>query len=76
MSDDDPRSNMFNVTPQVRPPTQNGSSGLALMVGALLIAVLAVGYFAIGMPGLQRHEAQAPTRQIDVMIQQQPAAGR
>jgi hypothetical protein len=70
MSDHDPRPNTFNVTPQVPPPTQNSSSGLAFMVGALLIAVLAIGYFAIGMPGLQRHEAQAPTRQIDVTIQQ------
>lgn len=70
MSDHDPRPNTFNVTPQAPPPTQSSSTGLAFMVGALLIVVLAVGYFAIGMPGLQRHEAQAPARQIDVTIQQ------
>jgi hypothetical protein len=70
MSDHDPRPSTFKVTPQVPPPTQGSSSGFAFMVGALLIAVLAIGYFAIGMPGLQRHEAQAPARQIDVTVQQ------
>lgn len=69
MSDHDPRPNTFNVTPQVPPPTQNGSSGLAFMVGALLIAVLAIGYFAIGMPSLQSDEARVPAAQIDTVRQ-------
>lgn len=71
MSDHDPRPNTFNVTPQVPPPTQSGSSTLAFIVGALLIGVLAIGYFAMGMPGLQPHEAQTPT-QIDATTQPIP----
>lgn len=77
MSDYDRRPTNVNVTPVVPPATTGGGSGLSFMVGALLVAVLAVGYFALGMPGLNKapNQAQAPDRKIDVTIQQPaPAA--
>ncbi len=80
MSDYDRRPTNVNVTPVVPPPTAGGGSGLSFMVGALLVAVLAIGYFAVGMPGLNKSpsQAQAPDRKIDVTIQQpapaQPAS--
>jgi hypothetical protein len=77
MSDyDDRRPTNVNVTPVVPPATAGGNGGLSFMVGALLVAVLAVGYFAMGMPGLKSpNEARAPDRKIDVTIQQPaPAA--
>lgn len=77
MSDYDRRPTNVNVTPVVPPATAGGNGSLSFMVGALLVAVLAVGYFAMGMPGLKApNEARAPDRKIDVTIQQpaqQPA---
>lgn len=75
MSDHDPRSTNVHVTPVVPPPTGGGSGGLSFAVGAMLVALLAVGYFAIGMPGIPREEARAPDRKVDITIQnQQPPA--
>lgn len=76
MSDYDRRPTNVNVTPVVPPATAGGNGGLSFMVGALLVAVLAVGYFAMGMPGLKApNEARAPDRKIDVTVRQpaQPA---
>lgn len=76
MSDFDRRPTNVNVTPVVPRATAGGNGSLPFMVGALLIAVLAVGYFVMGMPGLKSpNEARAPDRKIDVTIQQpaQPA---
>lgn len=71
MSDDDRRPTNVNVTPVVPPATAGGNRAMSFIVGALLVAVLAVGYFAMGMPGLKApNEARAPDRQIDVTIQQ------
>lgn len=70
MSDHDRRPTNVNITPVVPPPTAGGNGGLSFIVGALLVAVLAVGYFAIGMPGLKApNEARAPDREIDATIQ-------
>jgi hypothetical protein len=71
MSDLYPRPTNVHVTPVVPPATAGGNGGLSFMVGALLVAVLAIGYFAMGMPGLKApNEARAPDRKIDVTIQQ------
>lgn len=76
MSDYDRRPTNVNVTPVVPPATAGGNGSLSFMVGALLVAVLAVGYFAMGMPGLKApNEARAPDRKIDVTIQQPAPAG-
>ena len=72
MSDHDPRPTSVNVTAT---PAGGGSSGLAFIVGGLVVAVLAEGYFFLGMPGIARHDAaRAPDRNINVTIEQPKAA--
>ena len=71
MSDHDPRPTSINVTST---PTSGGGSGLAFVVGGLVVAVLAAGYFLMGMPGIARHDtARAPDRNINVTIEQPKA---
>ena len=64
------------VTPVVpRGATAGGNRILSLVVAALLVAVLAGGYFAMGMPGLGApEEARAPDRGIDAIEQPVPAS--
>ncbi len=72
MADHDPQPTSVNVTST---PASGGSSGLAFIVGGLVVAVLAGGYFLIGMPGIGRHDAaRAPDRNINVTIEQPKAA--
>ena len=71
MSDHESRPASINVTTT---PASGGNSGLAFVVGGLLVAVLAAGYFLLGMPGLARHDtARAPDRNINVTIEQPKA---
>ena len=68
MADHDPQPTSVNVTTV---PASGGSSGLAFIIGGLVIAVLAGGYFLMGMPGIARHDtARAPDRNINVTIEQ------
>jgi len=71
MSDHERRPSHVNVTPIVPPATAGGNRALSFVVGALLVVVLVVGYFAISLPVLRTpNEAHVPDRQIDVTIQQ------
>ena len=67
----------FDSKPTVNVSTSpsGGSTGggLYLIVGGLIVAVVAVGYFLIGMPGLHGNVARAPDTKVDVTIQP-PAA--
>ena len=65
-------------TPIVPPATASGRSGLPWIVAGLLVVVLAVGYFALGVPIVKApDEAHAPEPQIKGTIQQpDPAAAR
>ncbi len=72
MADHDPQPTSINVTST---PASGGGSGLAFVVGGLVVAVLAAGYFLLGMPGIARHDtARAPDRNINVTIEQPKAA--
>jgi hypothetical protein len=58
-------------------PGGGTGGGLYFIVGGLIVAVVAVGYFLIGMPGLHGNVARAPDTKVDVTVQQpaqQPAA--
>ncbi len=58
-------------TPIVPPATAGGNGRLPLIVAGLLVVVLAVGYFAIGLPVLRApDEARVPKPLIDVTLQQ------
>ncbi len=71
MSDRDRRPTDVNITPVVPPATTAGNGGLPLIAAGLLVFVLAVGYFAVGVPILKSpDEARAPDRWIDATIQQ------
>ncbi|TAJ40037.1 MAG: hypothetical protein EPO55_09850 [Reyranella sp.] len=60
MCDHDPRPTSVNVTAT---PASGGSSGLAFIVGGLVVAVLAGGYFLLGMPGTAAPSTPAAPRQ-------------
>jgi hypothetical protein len=71
MSDRDPKPTTFQVS-------QGGASGgLYFIVGGLIVALVAVGYFLIGMPGMNGNVARAPgsgpANKVDITVQQ-PAA--
>jgi hypothetical protein len=67
MRDRDPKSPTFTIS-------QGGAGGgLYFTVGSLLIALLAIGYILIGMPGLRDDVASAPDNDATVQ-QQQPGA--
>mgnify|MGYP003386275227 FL=1 len=71
MADHDPQPTSINVTST---PASGGSSGLAFIVGGLVVAVLAAGYFLMGMPGISHNNtARAPDRNINVTIEQPKA---
>lgn len=71
MADHDPRPISGNITAT---PASGGGSGLSFVVGGLAVAVLAVGYFLLGMPGIARHDmARAPDHNINVTIEQPKA---
>jgi len=80
MSDRDRRPTDVQ-TPVVPPATAAGAGRLPLIVAGLLLVVLAVGYFAIGMPVLRApDEARAPGPRNGAPIEQsvpgeQPAPG-
>ncbi len=59
MSDHDPRPTHVNVTAT---PASCGSSGLAFIVGGLVVAVLAGDYFLLGMPGIAAPATPAAPR--------------
>lgn len=68
MSDRDRRPTDLQ-TPVVPPATAAGAGRLPLIVAGLLLVVLAVGYFAIGMPVLRApDEARAPGPRNDATI--------
>ncbi len=70
MSDRDRRPTDVQ-TPIVPPATAAGNGRLPFIVAGLLLVVLAVGYFAIGMPVLRApDEARAPRPPIDATLQQ------
>lgn len=75
MSDHRSRPTKGSVTPRVPPATQAGAGSLAYVVGGLLMAVLAVGYFALGLPDLRRDQARVPESRIDTTVQQPAPAG-
>ncbi|MFN4016436.1 MAG: hypothetical protein ACK4JB_13940 [Reyranella sp.] len=53
-------------TPVVPPATAGGTGGLPYIVAVLFVVVLAVGYFAMGIPVLKApDEARAPEAGID-----------
>jgi len=60
-------------------PGGSSGGGLYFIVGGLIVAVVAVGYFLIGMPGLHGNVAHAPggapANKVDITVQQPaPAA--
>jgi hypothetical protein len=69
MSDHRFRPTKGNVTPRVPPATQAGAGSLAYVVGGLLVAVLALGYFALGLPDLRHDQARVPESRIDTTLQ-------
>ncbi|MDI1288111.1 MAG: hypothetical protein PSV46_27280 [Reyranella sp.] len=72
MAEHDQQPTSVNVSAT---PASGGVSGLAFIVGGLVVAVLAVGYFLMGMPGIGRHDAaRAPEKNINVTIEQPKAA--
>jgi hypothetical protein len=74
MSDRDRRPTDVQ-TPIVPPATAARNGRLPLIVAGLLLVVLAVGYFAIGLPVLRApDEARTPKPPIDATLQQ-PSPG-
>jgi hypothetical protein len=72
MADYDQQPTSVNVT--ATPASSGGVSGLAFIVGGLVVAVLAAGYFLMGMPGIAHHDtARAPDRNINVTVEQPKA---
>ncbi|KAF0100996.1 MAG: hypothetical protein FD144_3102 [Rhodospirillaceae bacterium] len=72
MSDQDRRPTDVQ-TPIVPPATAARHGRLPLIVAGLLVVVLAVGYFAVGLPVLRApDEARAPKPPIDATLQQPP----
>lgn len=70
MSDRD-RQPAHLQTPVVPPATAGGTGGLPYIVAVLLVAVLAVGYFAMGVPVLKApDEARAPLAGADSTVRQ------
>lgn len=60
--------------PVIPPATAAGNGGLPFIIAGLLMIVLAVGYFAVGIPVLTASdEARSPDRRIDATIQQPSA---
>lgn len=58
-------------TPVVPPATAAGNGRMPLIVAGLLLVVLAVGYFAVGMPVFRApDEARAPRPPIDATLRQ------
>lgn len=58
-------------TPVVPPATAGGTGGLPYIVAVLLLAVLALGYFAMGLPVLKApDEARVPESGIDATVRQ------
>lgn len=60
MSDHDSRPTSVNVTAS---PAGGGSSGLAFIVGGLVVAVLAGSYLLMAMPGIAAPATSAARRQ-------------
>jgi hypothetical protein len=58
-------------------PTSSPGGGLYFIVGGIVVVLVAVGYFMIGMPGLNGNVARAPggapANKVDITVQQ-PAA--
>ncbi len=70
MSDRD-RQPVDLQTPVVPPATAGGTGGLPYVVAVLFMVVLAVGYFAMGIPVLKApDEAHAPEAGIDATVPQ------
>ena len=70
MTDRDRRPNDMQ-TPVVPPATAGGTGGLPYIVAVLLVAVLAVGYFAMGITVLKApDEARAPEPGIEATVRQ------